>query len=76
MQYRKKVLEYAHQHEKAADILKIKRYHVPDAKTKSIPTEYVEEDGEEATKGDGRRWEDDRLMAAIAKYGARDAAEK
>ncbi|VDM39479.1 unnamed protein product [Toxocara canis] len=76
MKYRKEVLEYARQHDQAADILKIKRYHVPDAKTKSIPTEYVEEDAEEAAKGDGRRWEDDRLMAAIAKYGAKDADKK
>lgn len=43
MEYRKKVLEYAEQHEKAADIMKTKRYYVPDAKVKSIPTEYVEE---------------------------------
>lgn len=43
MEYRKKVLEYAEQHEKAADIMKTKRYYVPDAKVKSVPTEYVEE---------------------------------
>lgn len=71
MKYRKDILKYAKQHENAADFLKIKRYHVPDAKTKSIPTDYVE-DPEEAARGDGRRWEDDRLAAAIAKYGARD----
>lgn len=43
MEYRKKVLEYAEQHEKAADIMKTKRYYVPDAKVKAVPTEYVEE---------------------------------
>uniref|UniRef100_A0A914RFC2 Uncharacterized protein n=1 Tax=Parascaris equorum TaxID=6256 RepID=A0A914RFC2_PAREQ len=58
MKYRKEVLEYARQHDQA---------------TKSIPTDYVEEDAQEAAKGDGRRWEDDRLMAAIATYGAKDA---
>ncbi|VDN02584.1 unnamed protein product [Thelazia callipaeda] len=71
MKYRKDILEYARQHERAADFLKIKRYHVPDSKTKSIPMDYVE-DLDEISKGDGKRWEDDRLSAAIAKYGAKD----
>uniref|UniRef100_A0A0N5AH93 RNA helicase n=1 Tax=Syphacia muris TaxID=451379 RepID=A0A0N5AH93_9BILA len=76
MEYREKVYHFAKQHEQAADIIKVKRYHVPDAKLKTIPTEYVEEDIEEASKGDGRRWEDERLMAALSKYGAKDAEEK
>uniref|UniRef100_A0A915Q0L5 Helicase ATP-binding domain-containing protein n=1 Tax=Setaria digitata TaxID=48799 RepID=A0A915Q0L5_9BILA len=71
MKYRKDILEYARQHERAADFLKIKRYHVPDAKVKSIPVDSIE-DPDEIPKGDGRRWEDDRLAAAIAKYGAKD----
>ena len=72
MRYREKVYKYAKKHKQAVDIIKVKRYHVPDAKVKSIPTEYVE-DTEEAVKGDGRRWEDERLMAALSKYGAKDA---
>lgn len=72
IKYRKDVLEYARKHDRAADILNIKRYHVPDAKIKSIPTDYIEEP-EEASRGDGRRWEDERLSAAISTYGAKDA---
>ncbi|VBB30867.1 unnamed protein product [Acanthocheilonema viteae] len=71
MKYRKDILEYARQHERAADFLKIKRYHVPDAKVKSVPIDSLE-DADEIPKGDGKRWEDDRLAAAISKYGARD----
>ncbi|EJW81815.1 hypothetical protein WUBG_07276, partial [Wuchereria bancrofti] len=71
MKYRKDILEYARQHERAADFLKIKRYHVPDAKVKSVPLDSLE-DADEIPKGDGKRWEDDRLAAAIAKYGAKD----
>lgn len=71
MKYRKDILEYARQHERAADFLKIKRYHVPDAKVKSVPMDSLE-DADEIPKGDGKRWEDDRLAAAIAKYGAKD----
>ncbi|VDN59099.1 unnamed protein product [Dracunculus medinensis] len=75
IKYRKDVLEYARKHDRAADILNIKRYHVPDAKIKSIPTDYIEEP-EEASRGDGRRWEDERLSAAISTYGAKDADKK
>nr|CAD48140.1 hypothetical protein [Brugia malayi] len=71
MKYRRDILEYARQHERAADFLKIKRYHVPDAKVKSVPLDSLE-DADEIPKGDGKRWEDDRLAAAIAKYGAKD----
>lgn len=71
MKYRKNILEYARQHERASDFLKIKRYHVPDAKVKSVPMDSLE-DVDEIPKGDGKRWEDDRLAAAIAKYGAKD----
>jgi pre-mRNA-splicing factor ATP-dependent RNA helicase DHX16 len=68
--YRKEVLQYVNEYNKAGDIIKKQRYHVPDATTKSIPTEYVEE--EEIPGGDGRRWEDERLTAAVFKAGARD----
>uniref|UniRef100_A0A914YD18 RNA helicase n=1 Tax=Panagrolaimus superbus TaxID=310955 RepID=A0A914YD18_9BILA len=68
--YRKEVLQYVNEYNKAGDIINKKRYHVPDATTKSIPTDYVEE--EELPGGDGRRWEDERLTAAVFRAGARD----
>ncbi|ETN82043.1 helicase protein [Necator americanus] len=76
MEYRKKVLEYAEQHEKAADIMKTKRYYVPDAKVKSVPTEYVEEPEEYRHGGDGAKWEHEQLMASMLTYGAKDAKLK
>ncbi|KAE9420772.1 hypothetical protein Angca_003961 [Angiostrongylus cantonensis] len=76
MEYRKKVLEYAEQHEKAADIMKAKRYYVPDAKVRTIPTEYVEEPEEYRHGGDGAKWEDEQLMASMLHYGAKDAKLK
>nr|CDJ94565.1 DNA RNA helicase and Helicase-associated region and Domain of unknown function DUF1605 domain containing protein [Haemonchus contortus] len=76
MEYRKKVLEYAEQHEKAADIMKTKRYYVPDAKVKSIPTEYVEETEEVRHGGDGAKWEHEQLLASMLHYGAKDAKSK
>uniref|UniRef100_A0A915EVT8 Uncharacterized protein n=1 Tax=Ditylenchus dipsaci TaxID=166011 RepID=A0A915EVT8_9BILA len=52
VKYRKEVLSYVKQYDKAGDVLKVQRYHVPDAATKSIPTQYVEEP--ELPGGDGR----------------------
>ncbi|KAK6040202.1 helicase protein [Cooperia oncophora] len=89
MEYRKKVLEYAEQHEKAADIMKTKRYYVPDAKVKSIPTEYVEE-AEEVRHGEAfppalvnvsrltatPSGEHEQLLASMLHYGAKDAKSK
>lgn len=76
MEYRKKVLEYAEQHEKAADIMKTKRYYVPDAKVKAVPTEYVEEVEEHHHGGDGAKWEHEQLLASMLTYGAKDAKSK
>ncbi|KHJ95697.1 helicase protein [Oesophagostomum dentatum] len=76
MEYRKKVLEYAEQHEKAADIMKTKRYYVPDAKVRSVPTEYVEEPEEYRHGGDGAKWEQEQLLASMLTYGAKDAKSK
>lgn len=49
----------------------LSRYHVPDAATRDIPTNYVEEP--DLPGGDGRRWEEERLGAAVFHTGAKDA---
>ncbi len=68
--YRRDVLEYAKKHAQAGEIEKAPRYHMPDARVvREIPKEYVEE----PAGGDGRRWEDERLLAAMQHYGAKDA---
>ena len=68
--HRKKMLEYATDYDKAGDVLKKNRYHLPDASTKIIPTDYVEE--EDVHGGDGRRWEHEKLSSAVFKAGAKD----
>ena len=70
LEYKRNVLQYVTKYDQAGNVLKKQRYHVPDASTKSIPTEYVEE--EEHPGGDGRRWEEERLTAAVFKAGARN----
>jgi pre-mRNA-splicing factor ATP-dependent RNA helicase DHX16 len=70
VKYRKDILDYAKKHERAGEIEKEARYHMPDAKVvREVPKEYVEE----PAGGDGRRWEDERLLAAMQHYGAKDA---
>lgn len=47
---------------------------MPDASSKIIPTDYVEEP--ELPGGDGRRWEEEKLGSAVFHYGAKDAKKE
>ncbi|KAI1725162.1 helicase associated domain (HA2) domain-containing protein [Ditylenchus destructor] len=69
--YRKEVLDYVKQYDEAGNVMKVQRYHVPDAATKKVPDSWVEEP--DLPGGDGRRWEEERLMSAVFKTGAKDA---
>ncbi|KAF1766657.1 hypothetical protein GCK72_006615 [Caenorhabditis remanei] len=74
MEYRKTVLEYAKAHGKAGEVMKIKRYHLPDATSRSMPTEYIDDDEEDLLPGgDGAKWEADQLTSAMLHIGAKDA---
>uniref|UniRef100_A0A8R1E1W4 RNA helicase n=1 Tax=Caenorhabditis japonica TaxID=281687 RepID=A0A8R1E1W4_CAEJA len=76
MEYRQKVLEYATAHEKAGDVMKIKRYHLPDASQKTIPSTYIEDEEDFRPGGDGAKWEEEQLMASMLHLGAKDAKKK
>ena len=69
-EHKRNMLKYITDYDKAGDVLKKQRYHLPDASTKTVPTEYVEE--EDVHGGDGRRWEHEKLSSAVFKAGARD----
>lgn len=71
VEYRKKILDYVKKHDEAGNILKVPRYHVPDAASKNLPEEYIEEP--DLPGGDGRRWEEERLMSAVFHTGAKNA---
>ncbi|KAH7727285.1 MRNA splicing factor RNA helicase (Cdc28) [Aphelenchoides avenae] len=73
-EYRKKVLEYVKKYDEAGNLLHVPRYHVPDAATRDIPTNYIEEP--DLPGGDGRRWEEERLGAAVFHTGAKDAKKE
>ena len=72
--YDKKILELARQHDAAAEIAQIQRYHIP---SEEQTEEYVEVDeGEKAPNSEQRKWEEERLDSARLHFGARDANKK
>nr|CAD2181090.1 unnamed protein product [Meloidogyne enterolobii] len=74
VKYRKEVLNFVKKYDEAGNILKQKRYHVPDTSSKTIPEDYIEEP--ELPGGSGRLWEEEKLMAAVFHTGAKDAINK
>ena len=70
-EYRKEVLNFVIKYDEAGNVLKVPRYHVPDASSKIIPNDYVEE--QDLPGGDGRRWEEERLTSGVFHTGAKDA---
>ncbi|KRX49927.1 putative pre-mRNA-splicing factor ATP-dependent RNA helicase mog-4 [Trichinella sp. T9] len=76
LEYKKNVLHLATEYKKADLIVKADRYHMPD-QVKEIPKKYTEIDEKEQGPGsEQRKWEDEKLMNALFKYGAKDAKQK
>ncbi|GIY30037.1 pre-mRNA-splicing factor ATP-dependent RNA helicase DHX16 [Caerostris darwini] len=77
LDYKKKILELAKQHEKAKEIEKIERYHIPEASGKNISKKYEETDErEKAPNAEQLKWEQERLGFARMSFGAADAKKK
>ena len=72
IEYKKTVLEIAKQHERAGDVVKAQRYHIPNEDEK--PGEnYVEVDEREVGQNaEQRKWEEERLGGAKLSFGARN----
>ncbi|KAI1280803.1 Pre-mRNA-splicing factor ATP-dependent RNA helicase DHX16 [Halotydeus destructor] len=71
LDYKKTVLKIAKDHEKAGDVIKAQRYHIPkeDEKVK----DYVEVDEKEkAPNAEQRKWEEERLALSKLSVGAKD----
>ncbi len=73
--YKKKILELAERHDKASEVEKVQRYHMPQDRKDGKETEsFVEADErEKAPNYEQKRWEEEHLSAAILKFGAKDA---
>ena len=75
IEFKKKVLEIAREHEKAGDIIDVKRYHIP--KEDEKPGEnYVEVDEKElAPNSEQKKWEEERLNLAQLSFGSKDKSK-
>ncbi|GBM13433.1 Pre-mRNA-splicing factor ATP-dependent RNA helicase DHX16 [Araneus ventricosus] len=77
LKYKKKILELAKQHDKAKEMEKIDRYHIPEASGKDIKKKYEEVDEKEkAPNAEQLKWEQERLGFARMSFGAADAKKK
>lgn len=77
IKYKKKVLTLAKEHERARELLKVQRYHMPEESRNKKPTEYVEVDEKEKVpNAEQKKWEEERLGSAQMRFGARDAKQK
>jgi pre-mRNA-splicing factor ATP-dependent RNA helicase DHX16 len=74
LEYRKKILNLAREHDRARDLEKVQRYHIP---KEDEEQQYVEvDDIEKAPNAEQRKWEEERLGIAKLRFGAKDATDK
>lgn len=73
--YKKKLLSIAKDHEKARDLERVQRYHMPQDVKKGEKYDYVEVDErEKLPNSEQKKWEAEQLASAVFKFGAKDAA--
>lgn len=73
-EHKKSLLQIAKDHEKAREIERIRRYHMPDDIKND--KEYVEVDEREnLPNSEQKKWEAEQLAAAVFKFGAKNAKE-
>ena len=72
LEYKKKILSLARDHDKAKELERVQRYYIPDEDSK--PGKYVEVDeSEKVPNAEQKKWEEERLNVAKLRFGAKDA---
>ncbi|CAG2108370.1 unnamed protein product [Medioppia subpectinata] len=75
LEYQKKVLHLAREHDRARDLENVQRYHMPSEGKNN--DEYIEvDDTERAPNAEQKKWEEERLGIARLRFGAKDANKK
>ncbi|KAM7353532.1 pre-mRNA-splicing factor ATP-dependent RNA helicase DHX16-like isoform 1-T2 [Cochliomyia hominivorax] len=73
-EYKKQLLTIAKEHEKARELERIQRYHMPRDLKKGEKEEYVEVDeNERLPNSEQKKWEAEQLASARFQFGAKDA---
>ncbi|KAH8400605.1 hypothetical protein KR222_008380 [Zaprionus bogoriensis] len=72
-QYKQQLLSIAKEHEKARELERIQRYHMPQDLKKGERSEYLEVDEfEKQPNSEQKKWEAEQLASARFQFGARD----
>ncbi|KAH8307284.1 hypothetical protein KR044_008936 [Drosophila immigrans] len=72
--YKKQLLNIAKEHEKARELERVQRYHMPQDLKKGERSEYVEVDEfEQQPNSEQKKWEAEQLASARFQFGAKDA---
>ncbi|XP_036320983.1 pre-mRNA-splicing factor ATP-dependent RNA helicase DHX16 [Rhagoletis pomonella] len=76
-EYKKQLLQIAKEHEKARELERIQRYHIPQNLKKGEKEEYVEVDElEKQPHSEQKKWEVEQLASARFQFGSKDAKIK
>lgn len=76
-QHKKQLLQIAREHEKARELERVQRYHMPQDRKKGEKEEYYEvDDREKLPNSEQKKWESERLASAMYRFGAKDATDK
>ncbi|XP_058452178.1 pre-mRNA-splicing factor ATP-dependent RNA helicase DHX16 [Malaya genurostris] len=76
-EYKKKLLQIAKDHEKARELERVQRYHMPKDIKKGEKEEYVEVDErEKMPNSEQKKWEAEQLASAVYKFGSKDAKQQ
>ncbi|KAL1497005.1 hypothetical protein ABEB36_008037 [Hypothenemus hampei] len=76
-QHKKELLRLAQEHEKARELERVQRYHMPRDLGKDSTSDYVEvDDLEKVPQAEQKKWEKDQMASAVFKFGAKDSFKK
>ena len=71
--YKKNLLDLAKKHDKAGEVEKVQRYHMPSKDRKECDTFVEADEREKQPNYEQKRWEEEHLHSAVMKFGAKDA---
>lgn len=71
--HKKELLRLAKEHEKARELERVQRYHMPSDLGKGSTADYVEVDElEKVPQSEQKKWEKEQMASAVFSFGARD----
>ncbi|XP_023018390.1 pre-mRNA-splicing factor ATP-dependent RNA helicase DHX16-like [Leptinotarsa decemlineata] len=72
--HKKELLKLAKEHEKARELERVHRYHMPRDLGKDSVSDYIEVDElEKVPQSEQKKWEKDQMASAVFKFGAKDS---